>query len=297
MTSNGHSTTRKIKGLIKLNIRALKLILLNKWLSPDIYADSYNRLSENYDSNWRHHIEMVSINLVERLQETKPLRILDLGCGTGLSTRKLALKFPSATVTGVDVSPGMLIVAKKIKTPSNVRYINEDMLTYLEKSEPSGFDIIFSSWAIGYSKPGEIIAQSSRVLKTGGVFAFIVNYANTLPEVFKAYKQTMLIFPEQMKMAMRPDFPPNKRYLEKNLNSSGFSIQHSRDDSVPINVQRSEDGKILPWLLGTGVLAGFDQAMSLDRECPGKDYFESSLSGIKTIHHHFAEAIAIKNES
>ena len=36
---------------------------------------------------------------------TKPLRILDIGCGSGIATIELAKRFPSAHVVGVDLAP------------------------------------------------------------------------------------------------------------------------------------------------------------------------------------------------
>jgi ubiquinone/menaquinone biosynthesis C-methylase UbiE len=38
----------------------------------------------------------------------RPLRILDLGCGTGIELAPVFERFPDAVVTGIDVSPGML---------------------------------------------------------------------------------------------------------------------------------------------------------------------------------------------
>lgn len=289
--------SRQITGIVKLNLRAIKLAMTNTWLSPDIFAQSYDRLSDSYDSSWCRHIERVTIGLLERLQTPNAFKILDLGCGTGLSSRILASKYPSADVTGIDISRGMLGVAEKTTGHPNVSYLVADMMKYIKKTESSSVDIIFSSWAIGYSKPAEIIAHSSRVLKPGGILAFIVNYEDTLPEVFGAYKRTMTRFPEQMNMAMRINFPANRRFLEKQLRGCGLSIQHFKDDHVPINVQRSDEGEILPWLLETGAVAGFDQAMGLDKVSRGRDYFESCLVDVKTLHHHYAEAIAIKNES
>lgn len=42
----------------------------------------------------------------------EPNNILDIGCSTGLSTLKLADTFPSARITGVDLSPHMLAVGR-----------------------------------------------------------------------------------------------------------------------------------------------------------------------------------------
>lgn len=45
-------------------------------------------------------------------QGPEPKDILDIGCSTGLSTLKLAETFPSARITGVDLSPHMLAVGR-----------------------------------------------------------------------------------------------------------------------------------------------------------------------------------------
>ena len=51
-----------------------------------------------------------------------PIRIIDLGCGTGMSTRRLAKKFPQAdSIVGVDLSPYFVSIGKKLLelTPSS----------------------------------------------------------------------------------------------------------------------------------------------------------------------------------
>lgn len=49
-------------------------------------------------------------SLIDAIQ-CNPRRILDLGCGTGTSTRLLKKAFPNADVIGLDLSPQMLVVA------------------------------------------------------------------------------------------------------------------------------------------------------------------------------------------
>lgn len=51
-------------------------------------------------------------------------RIVDLGCGTGLLTRELAL--PGRQVVGVDPSPAMLAVARRYPGAHRVRWIEGD---------------------------------------------------------------------------------------------------------------------------------------------------------------------------
>jgi ubiquinone/menaquinone biosynthesis C-methylase UbiE len=48
----------------------------------------------------------------ERLELRPGARVLDLCCGTGLSTAALLDVCPSATVVGLDISPGMIALAR-----------------------------------------------------------------------------------------------------------------------------------------------------------------------------------------
>ena len=64
--------------------------------------------------NWRWSIEDVhSFCRGERPPSTKGLRILDAGCGTGVSTDYLAHLNPGAEILAVDISPGALAVARE----------------------------------------------------------------------------------------------------------------------------------------------------------------------------------------
>ena len=48
----------------------------------------------------------------ERMRLRPTARVLDLCCGSGLSTEALLATYPAARVTGVDASAGMLEVAR-----------------------------------------------------------------------------------------------------------------------------------------------------------------------------------------
>jgi ubiquinone/menaquinone biosynthesis C-methylase UbiE len=54
---------------------------------------------------------IVRQGLIDAIQ-TKPRRILDLGCGTGSTTLMLKQAFPQAEVIGLDLAPYMLVVAE-----------------------------------------------------------------------------------------------------------------------------------------------------------------------------------------
>ena len=71
---------------------------------------------DGYDEHMRRDIESADEFYpftAERLPAAPNCRILDLGCGTGLELEELFLRNPSAKVTGIDLSQGMLSALKK----------------------------------------------------------------------------------------------------------------------------------------------------------------------------------------
>jgi len=75
-------------------------------------------------------------------QAARPLRVLDLGVGSGVIAITLAKELPSALVVGVDLSLAALRVAKRNATRHGVRvqWVNSDWGTALHVG--SGFDLV-----------------------------------------------------------------------------------------------------------------------------------------------------------
>lgn len=93
--------------------------------------------------------------------------ILDLACGTGILTRKVAVKFPKADVKGVDITKSYLDVAQKNSLQfSNISFIHQDAenLNLDEK-----FDCICSSYIPKYADPKTLVKTCVSHLKPDGV--------------------------------------------------------------------------------------------------------------------------------
>lgn len=84
-----------------------------------------------------------SIDLVSRISKTNPQSIADIGCGPGNSTQILALRWPSASIKGIDNSPAMIEKAKK-DYPSQEWLLSDAGRDAL----PGNLDIIFSNATI-----------------------------------------------------------------------------------------------------------------------------------------------------
>lgn len=89
-------------------------------------------------------------------------RILDLGCGDGHLTRRLADL--GVTVVGVDAAPDMLVAARKLGL--DVRLMNGHELDFEQE-----FDAVFSNAALHWMRrPEAVLASVKRALRPGGRF-------------------------------------------------------------------------------------------------------------------------------
>lgn len=91
---------------------------------------------------------------------------LDLACGTGILTRKIARKFPNAKIVGVDITKGYLEKARKnSKKYPNVSFFLQDA----EKLNlDSKFDCITSSYIPKYCNANTLIKKCKECLKPQG---------------------------------------------------------------------------------------------------------------------------------
>ena len=112
-----------------------------------------------------------SIDLARRLEDRKFQRILDVGCGSGLSTEPLCRLWPDAEVIGLDNNPAMLAEARK-RLPT-VTFIERDCSKPL--NDLGTFDLVFSNAFIQWIPNAEdFITDAMSMLADNGVFALQV---------------------------------------------------------------------------------------------------------------------------
>lgn len=283
---------------LRLNARALRLGLSGFWLTENDVAQSYNLLAEDYDENWLVHLRSSTDRLHEFASKIRPEadRVLELGCGSGYCTQWIGKTYPKCELLAVDISPGMIEKAKRRLAGERLEpeFRCGDMLQELKRQSGGTLDLIFSAWAIGYSQPAAIIAESSRALREGGILAVIVNRLDTLPAVFLLYREAMRRFPESLRKALWPRFPKDQTAISTMLHKHRFRIEHIEQGSVPIRIPPENR---LRWLLGTGVLAGFDRALPLREPGPVRDWFAEKLDQIgDDWEHHYILFLARKEK-
>ncbi|UUT35276.1 class I SAM-dependent methyltransferase [Microbacterium elymi] len=135
--------------------------------SPDsrvaAIRDAFDARAADYDENAMHRALAASVARFARVTEDGSA--LDVATGTGLAARALAALHPGLSITGVDVSPGMLAVARTA-LPS-ARWVEADAAA-LPAAEASA-DLITCVTALHlFAAPQRAIAEWARVLRPGG---------------------------------------------------------------------------------------------------------------------------------
>ncbi|HUQ30351.1 MAG TPA: class I SAM-dependent methyltransferase [Candidatus Paceibacterota bacterium] len=107
--------------------------------------------------------------LVEKGHITAADKVLEIGCGTGLFTRKMAER-TGADITGVDISPDLLAVARKNATAPRVQFVEGNAM---QLPFPDGaFDVVYGSSVLHHLDFDQSLAELFRVLKPGGRMVF-----------------------------------------------------------------------------------------------------------------------------
>lgn len=131
-------------------------------------VEAYDIWSSSYDANPGNLMldldEIVFSDLVKSIQ-LQNKNIADIGCGTGRHWQKLYEKSP-ATLTGYDVSTGMLKELAKKFPYAITRHISDNLLT---ETKTASIDCIISTLTIAHIKNVETAISSwARILKKDG---------------------------------------------------------------------------------------------------------------------------------
>jgi ubiquinone/menaquinone biosynthesis C-methylase UbiE len=100
------------------------------------------------------------------------LRVLDLGCGTGASTAALLATLPSAEITAVDASAGMLARATAKRWSPRVAFVHASAERLADAGVHGPFDAVFAAYLFrNLSDPGAVLTAVHDLLVPGGRLA------------------------------------------------------------------------------------------------------------------------------
>lgn len=113
----------------------------------------------------------------EKMAE-KPRRILDVACGTGDVAFRLHGIYPEADITGLDLSEGMLDVARRKLSGMNdsakakIRFVQGDSLSMPYADDT--FDLLTVAYGVrNFERLSEGLKEMARVIKPGGVLCIV----------------------------------------------------------------------------------------------------------------------------
>lgn len=104
--------------------------------------------------------------------EQSPLKVIDIGCGTGVVTSHMSIHWPSAEVIGLDLSP---IPSNLRQKSANLKFVQGDIMTLAGDQatnlEHATFDFVFSRLLLAGIPDWPAYVQTCfSMLKPGGWF-------------------------------------------------------------------------------------------------------------------------------
>jgi ubiquinone/menaquinone biosynthesis C-methylase UbiE len=236
-----------------LGIQICKLYLQKKNTQQNLTNQSYNTISSLYDEKWTNHMNRFSQEMISRITFPKGGRGIDLTCGTGYVTNLIAEKL-IADVIGVDISEGMLKIAKK-KYGDKCQFVCCDVLEFLKNQPPESVDIVTCAWGLGFTKPYTMIKEISRILKPNGQLAIIDNSIFSIYEVVFSGLSTVAERPSSLINVMNVRWLPTKGALVRRMRLAGLQILSSWKGDKTYYAKNGEDA--IDFLITTGTAAGY----------------------------------------
>lgn len=108
------------------------------------------------------------LDLMARIPPFAAKTAIDLGCGTGELTARLAALFPNAAVSGLDSSPAML---EKARALDNMTWIEGDIARFSTDQDAS-HDVVYTNAALQWLPDhAALFPKLLQAVRPGGVFA------------------------------------------------------------------------------------------------------------------------------
>jgi predicted TPR repeat methyltransferase len=170
-----------------------------------------------------YHVPLLVRQVLDQEKPGPYKRLLDLGCGTGLSG--VALADITSHRTGIDLSSRIINVAAEHDIYDDL-YVG-DAVAFVEEVDDEDWDLVVATDMLPYlGDVSALLAGVARISTPGAVFALSTE---VLPD--EAMKERdFLVGPHQR-------FVHKLGYIETSLKSAGFTMFHASDITV-----RHEEG-------------------------------------------------------
>jgi demethylmenaquinone methyltransferase/2-methoxy-6-polyprenyl-1,4-benzoquinol methylase len=141
-----------------------------------------NLCTLGFDISWK--------TMILRKIPPRPVRIIDQACGTGILTLRIARRFPSCRVTGVELRREYLNIAKQKAASMKLKNL-EFILGRAEDVVLNGpVDCITSSYLAKYAELGSLVRNAAAMLRKDGLLVmhdFTYPHGHGFPRIWELY--------------------------------------------------------------------------------------------------------------
>ncbi len=160
-------------------------------------------------------------DLLQLLNPKQGERILDLGCGTGQLTEKIAIS--GAVVMGIDNAPAMISKAKQ-----NYPQIRFDVADARNFQVEQPFDAVFSNAALHWIKEADaVIRNVHQALKPGGRFVAEFGGKGNVQAITTALESALQEIGISQPQALNPWYYPSIGEYATRLEKHGFDVNYA----------------------------------------------------------------------
>lgn len=156
-------------------------------------ADWYDKMLEEKDNTYQKSV--ILPNILRLTDIKKGEFVLDLACGNGFFAREFSKK--GAKVTGIDISPELIEIAKK-NSPKEIEYFISpaDNIAHIKEKSVDKIAVILAIQNI--ENISGVFTECNRVLKNGGKLFLVMNHP-----VFRIPQRSSWGFDEKNKIQYR----------------------------------------------------------------------------------------------
>jgi len=138
----------------------------------DKYAKEWGARKNKIDGSTIYHLCLEKPAMYGKLSFLEDKSVLCLGCGTG-EENEFIHSLGAKRVVGVDISSGLIEIAKKVYPHLEFQVMDIEMLNFPDDS----FDFVFSSLTMHYLKDwAETLKRVHKALKQNGTFLFSMTH-------------------------------------------------------------------------------------------------------------------------
>lgn len=245
------------------------------WDGPegDHWAENADRYEGSSSRYWESLLRAVPIGRDEA--------ILDIGCGTGRSTRDLARIAPSGSVLGVDLSARMLERARAAVTAEglvNVRFEQGD--AQVHPFPVAAFDLAISVFgAMFFADPVAAFVNIGRSLRRGGRLALLAWRELHLNEWVAAIRDALSLgraLPTPPVGAPGPFGLSDRKQTERMLTDAGFVDVGFQEVNEPIRFGDDADDAFA-FVSTFGITRGLTQDLDEPSTAAALDALQATL--------------------